>query len=56
MKKNVNFGKLVDNAFDFLDKAGREFKSEPKYSVIHFYAALELFLKARLLHESTFVT
>lgn len=51
MKKNVDFGKLVDNAFDFLDKARREFESEPKYSVIHFYAALELFLKARLLHE-----
>lgn len=51
MKKNIAFGHLVDNAFDFLDKAGREFESEPKYSVIHFYAALELFLKARLLHE-----
>ncbi len=51
MKKNIVFGKLVDNAFDFLDKAKREFESEPKYSVIHFYAALELFLKARLLHE-----
>jgi len=51
MKKNVVFGNLVDNAFDFLDKAGREFEEEPKYSVIHFYAALELFLKARLLHE-----
>lgn len=51
MKKNVAFGNLVDNAFDFLDKAGREFETEPKYSVIHFYAALELFIKARLLHE-----
>lgn len=51
MKKSVVFGNLVDNAFDFLDKARREFEKEPKYSVIHFYAALELFLKARLLHE-----
>lgn len=51
MKKNSAFVKLVDNAFDFLDKAGREFEKEPKYSVIHFYAALELFAKARLLHE-----
>lgn len=51
MKKNIAFGHLVDNAFDFLDKAGREFENEPKYSVIHFYAALELFIKARLLHE-----
>jgi hypothetical protein len=51
MKKNVDFCKLVENAFDFLDKASREFESEPKYSVIPFYAALELFLKARLLHE-----
>ncbi len=51
MRKNIAFGDLVENAFDFLDKAGREFESEPKYSVIHFYAALELFVKARLLHE-----
>lgn len=50
-EKNVDFGKLVENAFDFLDKARREFESEPRYSIIHFYAALELFLKARLLHE-----
>lgn len=51
MKKNVVFDNLADNAFNFLDKARQEFESEPKYSVIHFYAALELFLKARLLHE-----
>ena len=51
MKKNVVFKNLVDNAFNFLEKAGKEFEQEPKYSVIHFYAALELFLKARLLHE-----
>lgn len=51
MKKNVDFGKLVKNAFNFLDKARREFESELRYAVIHFYAALELFLKARLLHE-----
>lgn len=51
MKKSFAFKNLVENAFDFLHKASREFEKEPKYSAIHFYAALELFLKARLLHE-----
>jgi hypothetical protein len=42
---------IMENAFDFLDRALNEFESSPKYSVIHFYAAVELFLKARLLTE-----
>lgn len=44
-------GRLVGNALDFLSKALRELETEPKYSLIHFYAAIELFLKARLLAE-----
>lgn len=42
---------LVDNAFDFLGKAIDEFEESPKYSVIHFYSAIELILKSRLLQE-----
>lgn len=51
MKKTSAFDGLVGNAFDFLRKALEEFENEPKFSVIHFYAAIELFLKARLMHE-----
>ena len=40
--------KLVNNGFDFLKKAIAEFENEPKYSIIHFYSGLEIFLKARL--------
>jgi len=43
---------LVDNALNFLDQAFNELRASPKYSVIHFYAAVELFLKARLLRDS----
>lgn len=45
------FRDLVENALDFLTKAIGELKDSPKYSVIHFYAAVELFLKARLMSE-----
>lgn len=41
----------MQNALDFLSKAISELDDHPKYSVIHFYAALELFLKARLMDE-----
>lgn len=51
MKKNEMFNGLVENAFDFLAKAISEIKEQPKYSVIHFYTAVELLLKARLMHE-----
>lgn len=42
---------VVENAMDFLRQSIREFKTQPKYSVIHFHAAVELFLKARLMAE-----
>ena len=44
--------RLVDNAMDFLSQSIRELLDEqPKYSVIHFHAAVELLLKARLMAE-----
>jgi hypothetical protein len=43
--------RLIKNAIDFLSSAIEEFQTKPKYSIIHFYTAVELFLKARLLHE-----
>lgn len=45
------FSSLVDNALDFLSRSIDDFEHYPKYSVIHFYAAVELFLKARLMKE-----
>ena len=50
LRKEV-FHNLVENALDFLTKATGELEDSPKYSVIHFYAAVELFLKARLMSE-----
>ena len=44
--------RLVENALDFLSQSIRELlDDQPKYSVIHFHAAVELFLKARLMAE-----
>lgn len=51
MNNEEMFSRLVDNAFDFLFKAISEIERQPKYSVIHFYAAVELFVKARLMKE-----
>ncbi len=51
MNKEKMFRRLVENAFDFLFKAISEIEDQPKYSVIHFYAAVELFVKARLMKE-----
>lgn len=51
MTKEEMFNRLVENALDFLFKAISEIEDQPKYSVIHFYAAVELFVKARLMHE-----
>lgn len=51
MKKEEMFNRLVENALDFLVKARLELEKQPKYSVIHFHAAVELFLKSRLMHE-----
>lgn len=42
---------LIENAIDFLQRSIDEFKENPKYSVIHFAASVELFLKARLMAE-----
>jgi len=46
-----HFKLLTENALDFLSRSIKDFKENPKYSVIHFAAAIELFLKARLLAE-----
>jgi len=46
-----DFNLVVENAFDFFKKSLAEFNQEPKYSVIHFHAAVELIMKARLLWE-----
>ncbi len=43
--------RLVENALDFLERAIDEFQESPKYSIIHFSAAVEQFLKARLMAE-----
>lgn len=45
------FKNLVESALDFLRRALDEIEQEPKYSIIHFCAAVELILKARLMHE-----
>jgi hypothetical protein len=45
------FDSVVDNAIDFLRQALDELETKPKYSVIHFCASIELFLKARLMLE-----
>jgi hypothetical protein len=42
---------VIENAIDFLLKAIEELEDNPKYSVIHFHAAVELILKARLMAE-----
>ena len=43
------FDSLTRNAFDFLERGITEFDKSPKYSVIHFCAAVEMLLKARLI-------
>jgi len=45
------FDDVVRNAFDFLGRSIDELERHPKYSIINFYSAVELFLKARLLKE-----
>lgn len=42
---------LINNGFEFLERAIHQFKTEPKHSVINFCAAIEILLKARLVHE-----
>lgn len=50
-KAKSQWARLTENALDFLASAIDEFKDKPKYSIISFYTAVELFLKARLVHE-----
>ena len=50
-KRGDLFDALVLSAIDFARRSVRELQSSPKYSMIHFSTALELFLKARLLRE-----
>lgn len=45
------FDSLVCNAIDFLEHSVSELEKKPKYSVINFCTAVELFLKARLMLE-----
>lgn len=47
----TTFDELVKNAVEFLTNALDEFGRDPNRSVIDFYTAVELFLKARLLQE-----
>lgn len=51
MTRDNIFESVVANALDFFDRSTQEFKDHPKYSLIHFCAAVELFLKARLMLE-----
>lgn len=51
MAKYTSLENIVRNGFDFFRKSLLEFDAEPKFSVIHFFAAVELFLKARLMAE-----
>lgn len=43
--------RLVENAIDFLIDAVNRLRESPKYSIISFHSAVELFLKARLMAE-----
>jgi hypothetical protein len=45
------FGSVVRNALDFLEQSVSDLRKRPKDSLIHFYTALELFFKARLMRE-----
>ncbi len=51
MAKLPSLDSIVNNGFDFFRKSLAEIDAEPKFSVIHFFAAVELFLKARLMAE-----
>lgn len=51
MKQAELLNRLVENALGFLSRAIETLEAAPKFSVIDFYAAVELFLKARLLRE-----
>ncbi|WP_141213406.1 hsdR [Janthinobacterium sp. PC23-8] len=46
-----DFNNLVRNGIDFLAKAISQLDSDAKHSVINFHTAVEIFLKAPLVHE-----
>jgi hypothetical protein len=46
-----DFENLVRNGIDFLEKAMSQLESDPKHSVINFYTAVEIFLKAPLVYD-----
>ena len=48
---NDQFDKLVENSLFYFEKAINEFDDEQQFATIHFYAAVELLLKARLFCE-----
>jgi hypothetical protein len=50
-KSDEIFSGLVSNALDFLKRSNSEFEKHPKYSLIHFCASVEIFVKARLMRE-----
>ena len=51
-KKTITpFDSVVLNAIDFLKTSLDELETRPKYSIINFYSAVELFFKARLFKE-----
>ena len=52
-KKQIAVAKqrISESAFDFLGRSIDEIQKHPKYSVVHFATAIELLLKARLMHE-----
>jgi hypothetical protein len=50
-KQKDMFDSLVKNAIDFFKRSISELEKSPKYSLINFVAAIELFLKARLMLE-----
>lgn len=45
------FTSLAENAFEFLERSIQDFEKSPRFSVVHFCAALEMLLKARLMRE-----
>jgi hypothetical protein len=51
MTQDEIFEALTRNAFDFLQRGINEFDKAPKFSVVHFCAAVEMLLKARLMKE-----
>lgn len=51
MNKDLMLERVAENGFDFLRKAVDDLENYPKFSIIHFHAAVELFLKVRLIDE-----